>query len=52
MILRLVIVVSNFVSSPSDSDNAASNVGLQPRPSRPKRIVQPNRRHVGPDWTQ
>jgi hypothetical protein len=40
------------VSTPTDSDNAASNVGLQLRPSRPKRIVQPNRRHVGPDWTQ
>jgi hypothetical protein len=27
-------------------------VGLKERSPRPKRLIQPNRRHTGPDWTR
>lgn len=32
--------------------DATTDVGLKSKSTRPKRIVQPNRRHVWPEWTQ
>jgi hypothetical protein len=28
------------------------DMGITMRRKRPKRLVQPNRRHIGPDWVQ
>jgi ribosomal protein L21E len=40
------------VRGPPDSVNIDTDMGVTTTQERPKRIVQPNRRHVGPDWVQ
>lgn len=39
------------VSSSSDGGHKDEEMGLTNRSARPKRLIQPNRRHIGPDWT-
>ncbi|KAK1609631.1 hypothetical protein QYE76_033304 [Lolium multiflorum] len=40
------------VSSVTDRQKAKEEVGLKESSPRPRRIIQPNRRHTGPDWTR
>ena len=40
------------VSNPADMKSTNEELGLATRQTRPKRLVQPNRRHIGPEWTQ
>lgn len=39
------------VSSSTARGDDEEGLGLARRPARPKRLVQPNRRQVGPEWT-
>jgi hypothetical protein len=40
------------VNSNTDKQKSREEVGLKERSPRPKRLIQPNRRHTGPDWTR
>lgn len=40
------------VSSSTNQGDATMDMGLQSKRARPRRLVQPNRKHVGPERTQ